>query len=421
MTLPLAILRTAALLVPGPYRAEWLAEWRSELWYVRRNTMGFCFGAFRDALWVRRNSATQLALLASPVHCILFLVALAAVSVFLAFRLPLPRALLLPSPYRDARNLVLISSGRSGVRVEEFLSLAQRTPYRFRSVAFYRPMQAGHMSVAVASDNLFELLQIPVAAGAGTRMVLTHGAWRKYFHSDPHIGGRVVEVGGHRATVAAVIPESNWDLPGRIDAWLLEDRSQIAQLPSGAKGYVLGRLRIPAPDAAHWSFGQFECASLAKEDVLLAYLLTTLLALLLLWATTTLTLGEYPANRAVRLRRWIFFGLKLALLLPIVWCGSLDLASTIGTGFQPHGLIVATIVATRWALIDQRRRCPVCLRLLSNPTRIGGPSRIFLEWYGTELICAHGHGLLYVPEIPTSCYSTQRWEYLDASWSTLFS
>ena len=86
-----------------------------------------------------------------------------------------------------------------------------------------------------------------------------------------------------------------------------------------------------------------------------------------------------------------------------------------------HGFIVSSVVAMRWALADQRRRCPVCLRVLSNPTRIGGPSHVFLEWYGTELICVQGHGLLYVPEIPTSCYSTQRWQYLDPSWSTLFS
>jgi hypothetical protein len=89
--------------------------------------------------------------------------------------------------------------------------------------------------------------------------------------------------------------------------------------------------------------------------------------------------------------------------------------------FQPHGLLVSLILALRWALIDQRQRCPVCLRLLSHPTRIGGPAQTFLEWYGTELICAQGHGLLYVPEIPSSCCNTQRWQYLDPSWSSLFS
>jgi hypothetical protein len=159
---------------------------------------------------------------------------------------------------------------------------------------------------------------------------------------------------------------------------------------------------------------------------ILVYLFMIPLSFLVLSATTPLALGEYPANRhspsgAIRLRRWIFLAIKIALVLPIVFCGSLDLASIVAMAFQPHGFLVGLIVALRWALTDQRQRCPVCLRLLSNPTRIGGASHTFLEWYGTELICAQGHGLLYVPEIPTSCYSMQHWQYLDPSWSSLFS
>jgi len=41
-------------------------------------------------------------------------------------------------------------------------------------------------------------------------------------------------------------------------------------------------------------------------------------------------------------------------------------------------------------------------------------------WYGTEFLCLKGHGLLHVPEIPTT-YNTQRWMDLDASWGSLFS
>ena len=62
MTLHLAILRIVSLIVPRPERAEWLAEWRSELWYVRaarhREATAFCLGAFPDALWLRRNNRT---------------------------------------------------------------------------------------------------------------------------------------------------------------------------------------------------------------------------------------------------------------------------------------------------------------------------------------------------------------------------
>ena len=43
-----------------------------------------------------------------------------------------------------------------------------------------------------------------------------------------------------------------------------------------------------------------------------------------------------------------------------------------------------------------------------------------LAWHGTELICAGGHGLLHVPELPTSWFATQRWLYLDTSWNSLF-
>jgi hypothetical protein len=100
MRMHLAILRGAALLVPFQQRAEWLSEWRSELWYVRqsRGTRGvtaFCLGAFKDALWLRRNAprpeARKLFRLDSPVKCVLFLALLAAVSLFLAIRVPYTR------------------------------------------------------------------------------------------------------------------------------------------------------------------------------------------------------------------------------------------------------------------------------------------------------------------------------------------
>jgi hypothetical protein len=66
-----------------------------------------------------------------------------------------------------------------------------------------------------------------------------------------------------------------------------------------------------------------------------------------------------------------------------------------------------------WALADQRQRCPVCLRLLSNPTRIGNSAQLVLGSYGAELMCNRGHGSLYVPTVPTSWCSSQRWQYLD--------
>src|SRR6185436_1932731 len=100
MTLPLTILCTASLLAPRHRRAEWLEEWKSELWYVGRNEIGFCLGAFRDALWVRRNSVEPDApncVLTSPLRCVLLLSALAAISVFFAIRLQVRPKFILPN------------------------------------------------------------------------------------------------------------------------------------------------------------------------------------------------------------------------------------------------------------------------------------------------------------------------------------
>jgi hypothetical protein len=77
---PTAILRSAALLAPAPARAEWLAEWTAELWYVERDATAFCLGSFRDALSLRMRSFSlrRAVSLDSPLRCLLLLSALAA-------------------------------------------------------------------------------------------------------------------------------------------------------------------------------------------------------------------------------------------------------------------------------------------------------------------------------------------------------
>jgi len=147
-----------------------------------------------------------------------------------------------------------------------------------------------------------------------------------------------------------------------------------------------------------------------------------LLSLLVLLTLNPLGLGECRANRyapafLIRLRRWMFLALKIALLVPTVFFA----ISVVISIFPPASpiLLLGWILGLRWALADQRQRCPVCLHLLSNPVEIGSPAQTVLGWYGTELICTRGHGLLYVPGTPTSWCSRQRWQYLDPTWSSL--
>jgi hypothetical protein len=55
-----------------------------------------------------------------------------------------------------------------------------------------------------------------------------------------------------------------------------------------------------------------------------------------------------------------------------------------------------------------------------HPVQVGQPSRTFLDWSGTEMVCERGHTLLHIPEMPTSWFRAQRWVCLDGSWQFLF-
>ncbi len=123
-----------------------------------------------------------------------------------------------------------------------------------------------------------------------------------------------------------------------------------------------------------------------------------------------------------KLRRGIFLALKIALVQPILLCGFVVqiLMGPLG-GLAGLGFDAAFILALRWVITDQQQRCPVCLRLLTAPVRIGTPSRTFLEWYGIESTCPHGHGLLHISENSSRYSGKQQWLRLDDSWSGLFS
>ena len=146
----------------------------------------------------------------------------------------------------------------------------------------------------------------------------------------------------------------------------------------------------------------------------------------LLLPATILTLGwipvpRHPTPRSCKLRWWIYLCLKILLVQPI-----LVLGFVIMMAIQPLAPIVGQVVMWpilvwpfRWLLLDQKRRCPICLHRLTEPIRIGVPSSTFLDWYGAESTCPRGHGLLHNPGYSASYSSAGRWLNLDKSWSGL--
>jgi hypothetical protein len=480
------ILRGAALLAPGRERGEWLAEWQAELWHVRdahhargcfhgnAEVTAFCLGAFQDAFWLRWNNPRSImrrvSRIGSPARCTFSLAVWTAASLLICLCLPSARRAIQPSPYRHADDLVMISrGGYSGaqsptIRLQDYESWKTTAQHLFTGVAFYQPVrkrvhiarnQFAELSIGRASDNLFDLLNLSVPTEATepsnpeytARLILSQAAYRRLWGGDPRIVGRVVRVAGQRALIVGVVSQSSWQLPGHMDAWMLEDEQHLDALPSSSRGFVLAHTRTSGSvdRLDGWRYmtvrredggnDRFDCISLAQRAQLPSSILlfTLILAFLSLPATTPLPLGEYPRHsgrlpRATRARRWIFLSIKFALVVPLVHFTSVDVAYGVqGISFTTAQCIQLAIsffgflFALRWILQDQRKRCPVCLRLLSNPARVGQASQNFLAWNGTELICAGGHGLLHIPELPTSWFSTQRWLYLDPSWSGLFS
>lgn len=383
------ILRAAALLVPRELRDDWLAEWSAELWVVRQSGMHpalFCLGAFRDALWLRRNSPASEAsgvLTQSPLRCLLLLAVLATVSMGLAFRLPGARNTFTRSPFAHPSRLVAIwSPGVSRITIERYRRLADHLPAELEDIAFYRPMQSG---IAIASPNLPALLGRP-----------------------------------------RLSTEETWRLPGGVRGWGLATAQQLDEIPDNARIYAIARLKLDAlrRHGMRWQFtipkggGEyltFEWTRVGEAWPPYAYLVGTL-AVALLALPWIIRFGPDDGSPRVRFsfRRWSFLAAKVVLLVTIVFFGIMDLGSGRMVEIRPQALVVCFVIAFRWALKDQRRRCPICLRRLTNPVRFGGPSQMFLDWYGTELVCADGHGMMHVPEIPSSSYASQRWLSLDA-------
>lgn len=242
--------------------------------------------------------------------------------------------------------------------------------------------------------------------------------------------------------------------PGYRDAWLEEWRSELWYVPpdeaarfclgafadafwlrrNGAGGarrdqsYLESPFRCLALLAAGAAGSIFVAIHLARmlpfpqdqRGADKAGAFVSMLFMYLLPAAISLVVGgSRPTLSARRLRGWIFLALKILFVLPILQCATLF--AIIFTPFLSLGIVLANIVLFRWVFLDQRRRCPVCLRLLTQPVRIGNSSQTFLEWYGAESVCSRGHGLLHDPDLVATYAAQAQWLKLDRSWSGLFS
>lgn len=468
----------------GDWRREWHAElWHvreacvpagGASWQAECTVALFCLGAFPDALFLRRQpgqpSAKSLPsfapLAGSPARCLTCLGSLLAICYLVSVILPGVRAEQRLAWNHAYSGVLLIRNAHSTsdtvptISPNQFQRWARGKGKYFDEFAFYRVAHravvtgsstAKVWNIAHASANLFTLLGVPIrfapadktTDGRASAVILSDSLWRRAFAADPHIAGTVLHMNGQEFRVAGVAPRGSWRLPEKVDAWLLEPGDTLR---SAAPGYLVAHLSSRG-QSEMWARRQLIKAygpQHSEEDLLglslddrvpppwAVFVFALLLALLALPATVSVSLSEYSLlshklSWSRRLRRWAFLAGKILLLLPIAYFASLDCAYAGSTLFSPLSVYLRLftcflifLAGMGWAVRDQHQRCPVCLRRVTHPARVGSASQTFLGWSGTELICAGGHTLLHIPALPTSWFSSQRWLYLDGSWDFLF-
>ena len=132
-----------------------------------------------------------------------------------------------------------------------------------------------------------------------------------------------------------------------------------------------------------------------------------------------------------RFRRLQFFLLKSVLLLLLTLLMGLEFThATAVTMLGGCALTAEPLTAwlwlamsfgvLLWAIADQQARCRTCLCRLGLAAKVGCPGCVLLDWAGTELVCAAGHGMLHVPDMIASWQEPHSWTALDESWSPLF-
>jgi hypothetical protein len=460
------IVACAGWLVPSADRREWIAEWRAELWHASacpsRQLLASSLGAFQDAFWIRRyhpvSSERRLLRAGSASLCSLCLALAAGASILLCCLLPGASDAMHHAFRHDRDGIVLLSRGGYAgsqsptIELEEYSFWKINARHVYSALAFYQTLpQKIHIStgngrdlvVGRTSRNLFQVVEgvrnekTRAQEEYEAKVFLTEAAYRQDFAGHAEILGQVIQIGGRQALVAGLLGPAFSELPGGVDAWLVENESQLATDAGQAPGFVIARMHVHGRYMTvrdeNGGSERFDCIPLGDQDhlPLSIFIFTLVVAIMALPATTPLPLGEYPRHGGrpswtARARRWFFLWSKVLLLVPLVHFTAIDAAygpthSAVTAQYvQLSFSFIGFLFSFRWILEDQRRRCPVCLKLLSNPARVGEASRNFLAWNGTELICAGGHGLLHIPEHPTSWFETQRWLYLDASWGGLF-
>ena len=441
----------------------------------KRELAKFCWSAFPAALWLRFNREEFLRradrLLGTPSFC-LGTIAFGVVVLMLAGGIWPAVWSFISSPIPDPDGVQVISlEGKfRRVRSETLLDLAEAwkhskliediAPYSWAPAKLRAPRRAVPVLSARVAPEFFQVLGLRATLGRTFQpgderacydcVILSDEIWRLQFGGERAVIGRQVEVDGLPRKIIGVLPRNFHLLPAQISVWTLLDSGTppfsnfverigaVARTRPGANEHRLETDLADLSENAGYVFPSSLVRVTSSPAELRRYLETYLLLVLLAVGCATLIVyargggvGRAPLSLRDRLRWWSFFVGKAVLLLAatglLAWTVVHRLSIAVYGSIHPMtnavGLwvfLIFSIAPLSWAIRDQQRRCRVCLHRLGTPIAIGAPGHVLLDWSGTEMICADGHGVLYLPDSQANWLERARWDNLDASWADLF-
>lgn len=444
----------------------------------KREIARHLWNSFSDALWLRFNRDKVLRLARevprAPRFCLVGLAVLLIVVVMASGFAPTIRGAFSRLPYNTPDRLMQLSFNSRFVHYPSdtlFLTAARwsqqskttesLSAYSWEPARITTALGREELTSARVAPNFFDVMGVNAELGhvfhPGDEaqcpycIVISNGLWEHSFHRDPAIVGKEVAFQGTTSTIIGVLPAKFWFISRDISVWTSSRSHGRAFNAADRTGAVL-RLRPGiSREEARAEFDKFiqdagSALSFVRGDLapirdkalqgVEIYLLFAFVALVGAMAILAFRLArsispkwhiEFRENN----RWWLFFAAKTVLLITICFVASLEgtrRVLLILTGSVPSYagaisswfLLVTTVLAITWSLHDQYRRCHTCLKRLELESYVGAPARLFLDWWGTELACSQGHGLLHVPEMKASWLEEDHWIQLDESWKSLF-
>lgn len=436
-----------------------------------------CWGAFPDAFWQRfdREDFFQRRdrLLLSPATCLVFCCVL-LVGVVLGGGF-IPRLMsMLSAPVAHADRVAVVSFDakytrlRSGT-LQRLTSVWQESPllselatYSWGSGKFNGDSGPVTILEAQVTPGFFNLLNVHAQAGrlltpedassCVNCVVLSYDFWKMRFHGDPRVMGQQVVIDGQQRIVIGVLPRNFRMISSSVSVWtmlqpwfptftnFMSRTGAVALMKYGVNEVQLQRdlVNRTENDGYRGPAEMIRVASLQEQARKTTRNYTALLLLAfscaagIAWMLRSGTeFGQASLSTRDQLRWWGFFLAKSAALVGSAYLSSWMIvhavsAYLIGSIFPMADQIAIwvflplAVAVLSWSMIDQQKRCRVCLRRLVMPVDIGRPGCVLLNWAGTEMVCPEGHGTLYVPESPANWLERNRWSTLDESWASLF-